>query len=118
METETNPSGPHAAQDLSRLAEEMRELKRCFDTWASQSSHRRSGPIALKLVEDPVREFFGRVSPHGVRVGAGERPALDPRYASDMDIVFDYDGDAWVAHLRMAQACARTRLAAGCLPLR
>jgi hypothetical protein len=68
---------------------------------STKSPSERSGPTALKLVEDPVRAFFGTVSPNGVRVGAGERPALDPRYASDMDIVFDYDGDAWVAHLRM-----------------
>ena len=100
------PAGTPVAHDLRALRAELVELRRCFDTWAALPGNRRGGTPAMKLVEEPLREFFGRISSDGISVGTGDRPALNPRYPSDMDIVFDYDGDAWVGHLRMGADAA------------
>ncbi len=82
---------------MQELCAELSELRRCFGEWASLPGSQRSGPPALGLTEGPLREFFSRVSPDGVKAGSGHRPALDPRFSSDLDIVFDRDG----SHFRL-----------------
>src|SRR6266567_8672539 len=86
---------------MQELCAELSELRRCFGEWASLPGSQRSGPPALGLTEGPLREFFSRVSPDGVKAGSGHRPALDPRFSSDLDIVFDRDGDGWFSHFRL-----------------
>jgi hypothetical protein len=86
---------------LADVVEELNELKRGFDAWASLSSTRRSGTPALELIEAPLRAFFGKASPDGIITGKGDRPAEDSRYSSDMDIVLDLKTATWVAQLRM-----------------
>jgi hypothetical protein len=83
------------------VVEEVKELKRGFDAWASLPSTRRSGTPALELVEAPLRAFFAKATSKGVIAGKGDRPAEDHRYSSDMDIVLDFETAAWVARFRM-----------------
>ena len=86
---------------LADVVDELTELKRGFDAWTSLPGTRRSGPPALELVESPLRAFFAKVTPDGVIAGKGDRPAPDPRYSSDMDIVLDFEAATWIARFRM-----------------
>jgi hypothetical protein len=80
---------------------ELLDLRQCFDEWKSRPGRQRSGPAAAELVEEPLRTFFAKAAPEGVKVGKGDRPAVDPRYSSDMDIVFDFERAQWRARFRL-----------------